>query len=67
VSIEKNVSGISVRAAFDPAQLPDALKRQIADQLRPALDIPATPPAASASIVLQGLDDGPKTIPVQKP
>jgi hypothetical protein len=67
VSIEKNVSGISVRAAFDPAQLPDALKRQIADQLRPALEIPAPPPAASASIVIQGLDDGPKTIPVQKP
>ena len=71
VSVEKTVSGISVRAAIDPAQLPDGLKRQIADQLRPALDIPAPPQASAAtssgSIVIQGLDDGPKTIPVQKP
>jgi len=67
VSVEKTVSGISVRGAFAPTQLPDGLKQQIADQLRPALEIPAPPPAASASIVIQGLDDGPKTIPVQKP
>jgi hypothetical protein len=71
VSVERSVSGISVRGAFDPAQLPGGLKRQIADQFRPALDLPA-PLAASASasggsIVIQGLDDGPKTIPAQKP
>jgi len=71
VSVEETVSGISVNAAFNPAQLPDTLKRQFADQLRPALELPASPAAASAApsggaIVIQGLDDGPKTIPVQK-
>jgi hypothetical protein len=69
VTVEKTLRGVSVRAALDPSQLPDALRRQITDQLRPVLDM--TSPAASASsrgaIVIQGLDDGPRTIPLQKP
>jgi hypothetical protein len=72
VTVEKTLRGVSVRAALDPSQLPDALRRQITDQIRPVLDLagPATS-AASAStagaIVIQGLDDGPRTIPLQKP
>jgi hypothetical protein len=75
VSIEKTLSGVSVRAAFDPAQMPEALKRQIAEQIRPVLDM-AGPAAASAAasgsasssgaIVIEGLDEGTRTIPLQK-
>jgi hypothetical protein len=71
VKVEKTVRGVSARASFDPAQLPDALKRQITDQMRPVMDLagprPASEAASSGRIVIQGLDDGPKTIPVQKP
>jgi hypothetical protein len=71
VTVEKTLRGVSVRATLDPAQLPEALMRQITDQIRPVLNI-AGPPQASAAtssgaIVIQGLDEGPKTIPVQKP
>jgi hypothetical protein len=77
VSVEKTVSGVSVRAAFDPAQMPDAVRRQITDQIRPVLDMagPAAATSASASsggagssgaIVIEGLDEGTRTIPVQK-
>jgi hypothetical protein len=70
VSVEKTVHGVSVRAAMDPTQLPDGLVRQITDQIRPVLGI-AGPPQASAAasggaIKIEGLDEGPKTIPVQK-
>jgi hypothetical protein len=70
VSVEKTLRGVSVRAALDPTQLPDALRRQITDQIRPVLDI-ARPPSTSVAtsggaIVIQGLDNGPRTIPVQK-
>jgi hypothetical protein len=71
VKVEKSVGGVSVRASLDPAQLPDALRRQITDQMRPVLDLTGPPPASAAAssgaIVIQGLDDGPRTIPVQKP
>jgi len=71
VKVEKTLRGVSVQAALDPAQLPDALKRQIADQMRPLLDIAGPPPASAAAasghIVIQGLEEGPRTIPVQKP
>jgi ethanolamine utilization microcompartment shell protein EutS len=71
VTVEKTVRGVSVRASLDPAQVPEALMRQITDQIRPVLNI-AGPPQASAAtssgaIVIEGLDEGPKTIPVQKP
>jgi hypothetical protein len=71
VSVEKTPTGVSVRATFDAAQLPEALKRQIADQIRPMLDFAGPPPSAataasSGTIRIQGLDEGPKTIPVQK-
>jgi hypothetical protein len=71
VSVEKTVRGVSVKASLDPSQLPGALRRQITDQLRPVLDIAGPPPATAAApigaIKIQGLDEGPKTIPVQKP
>jgi hypothetical protein len=68
VKIEKTPAGISVKAAFDAAQMPDSLRRQITDQIRPVLDLAGPPPTeATGAIVIQGLDDGRKTIPVQKP
>jgi hypothetical protein len=69
VTVEKTLSGVSVRATLDPAQVPDALRRQITDQLRPVLDMagPATAASSRGAIVIQGLDDGPRTIPLQKP
>ena len=69
VSVEKTLRGVSVRAALDPTQLPDALRRQITDQIRQVLDIAKPPTSAATSggaIVIQGLDDGPRAIPVQK-
>jgi hypothetical protein len=70
VSVEKTLRGVSVKAAFDAAELPDALRRQITDQIRPVLDLaqptPASEATARGAIVIQGLDDGPKVIPVQK-
>jgi hypothetical protein len=69
VSIEETVRGVSVRAALDAAQLPEALRRQITDQIRPVLDMAGSPASASGSrnaIVIQGLDDGPRTISVPK-
>lgn len=70
VNVEKTLRGVSVRAAFDPAQLPEVLRRQITDQIRPVLEL-ARPSASSQAashnaIVIQGLDDGPKTIPLSK-
>jgi hypothetical protein len=68
VKIEKTAAGISVKAAFDAAQMPDSLRRQITDQIRPVLDLAGAPPSeATGAIVIQGLDDGRKTIPAQKP
>jgi len=71
VSVEKTVRGVSVRADLDPTQLPDALKHQIADQIRPMLEMTGKPPssvAASGGVIkIQGLDEGTRTIPVQKP
>jgi hypothetical protein len=74
VTVEKTLRGVSVRAALDPSQLPEALRRQITDQLRPMLDMagpgtasPATAASSGGVIVIQGLDDGPRTIPLQKP
>jgi hypothetical protein len=70
VTVEKTQRGVSVRAAFDPAQLPDGLRRQISEQIRPVLDLAGPTPASEAvsrhAIVIQGLDDGPRTIPLEK-
>jgi hypothetical protein len=71
VTVEKTLRGVSVRAALDPSQLPDALKQQITDQIRPLMNLAGAPPAGATpsndgAIVIQGLDDGPRTIPVQK-
>jgi hypothetical protein len=71
VSVEKTLRGVSVRAALDPGQLPDALRQQITDQIRPLMELAGRPPVASSAspsnsgaIVIEGLDDGPRTIPV---
>jgi hypothetical protein len=70
VSVEKTLRGVSVKASLDPAQLPDALLRQITDQMRPVLGVAGPPPATAATsagtIKIEGLDEGPRTIPVQK-
>ena len=69
VSVEETPRGVSVRAALDAAQLPEALRRQITDQIRQVLDMAGSPASAAASrnaIVIQGLDDGPRTISVPK-
>jgi hypothetical protein len=74
VTVEKTMAGIRARAIFDSSQLPDVLRQQLTDQIRPLLSLagqppPATPAAAASashSIVIEGLDDGPRVIPVQK-
>ncbi len=70
-TVQKTVRGVSVRAALDPAQLPEAYRSQITEQLRPMLDMIGPPPVVSEAtkqnaIVIQGLDDGPKVIPLPK-
>lgn len=70
-TVQKTAGGVSVRAALDPAQLPEEFRRQMADQIRPVFDMVGPPPAVSQAtkqnaIVIQGLDDGDKVIPLPK-
>jgi hypothetical protein len=70
VRVEKTAGGVRIRAALDVAQLPDALRQQITDQIRPVLDIAGPPPTrattSGGAVVIQGLDGGPRTVPMEK-
>lgn len=62
-TVESTARGVLVKASLDAAQLPESLRNQIAEQVRPLLGSQAQ--ASSNKIVIQGLDDGPKTISVK--
>ena len=65
VTVEKTVQGVRAQASFDAKQMPEALRHQLVDQLRPLLDNMGQKSATKA-VVIQGLDDGPRTIPEQR-
>jgi hypothetical protein len=65
VTVEKTVQGVRAQASFDAKQMPQALRHQLVDQLRPLLDNMGQKSATKA-VVIQGLDDGPRTIPEQR-
>ena len=76
MSVENTLRGVSVRGAVDPAQLPDVLRQGITQQIRSLLNLSGPLPVSNSSsstaasnsgaVVIEGLDDGPRVIPVHK-
>jgi len=65
VRIQKSSDGVSARLSLEASQIPDSLRQQLAEQLRPVLQLArqGTPHPARKAVVIQGLDNGPRVVP----
>ncbi len=64
LEIRKFPDGVSVRAALDAKSIPESLRREMAEQFKPALELgrTAAPRPAGGPIVIEGLNEGPRVI-----
>jgi hypothetical protein len=70
MQLKKVANGVSLQGAVAVGDLPDTLRKQITDQIRPLSELASTrnarPDAPKNAIVIQGLDDGPRVIAPKK-
>jgi hypothetical protein len=68
VEMKKVGNSVSIHGTVETADIPEAFRKQITDQLRPLVDLVASRKADGAknAIVIQGLDDGPRVIVPKK-
>jgi len=70
MQLKKVANGVSLQGAVAVAELPESLRKQITDQIRPLSELASTrnarPDAPKNAIVIQGLDDGPRVIAPKK-
>jgi hypothetical protein len=69
--VRQVAGGVSLQANLSADQIPEALLKQVADQIRPMLQFAdqngvRSRGVAQGAIVIQGLDDGPKVIAPKK-
>ena len=71
VELKKIANSVSVHGTVGPNDIPESVRKQITEQIRPLVDLVAqrnakAPSAPKNAIVIQGLDDGPRVIVPKK-
>ncbi len=74
MEVHKVANGVNAHAELAFDKLPESMRKQISEQILPVIDLVAqrrpqviNGQSTKGAIVIEGLDDGPRVIPAQKP